>query len=43
SVKENLQQGKTEIKLNTDSLKQGIYYVKIDSQNIHETKKLVIQ
>lgn len=43
TVKEYLQQGKTEIKLPTDFLKQGMYYVKIDSQNIHETKKLVIQ
>ncbi len=43
SMKENLQQGKTEIKINTDFLKQGMYYLKIDAQNIHETKKLVIQ
>jgi hypothetical protein len=43
SMKENLQQGRTELRINTDFLKQGMYYIKIDAQNIHETKKLVIQ
>ncbi|MBK6267175.1 DUF1501 domain-containing protein [Marivirga sp. S37H4] len=43
SIKEQLNQGKTEIKVTTDFLKQGMYYLKIESSYIHETKKLVIQ